>query len=414
MNATDDAGAAPRRFDVLVAGGGLAGFALALALKRSLHGRLSVAVCDPALAKPPRVTGRAYALAAGSRRMFETLGVWDAVSDTAEPIREMVITDSRTEDPIRPVFLSFAGEAEEGAPFAHMVEQDRLAGALRAAALAAGVVPFASPVRSYVAGPDDVVARCADGTVLHAALIAACDGAKSRLRDLAGISMIGWDYPQSGIVATIGHERPHEGRAEEHFMPSGPFAILPLAGNRSSIVWTERSDRVDMFLSMDADEMLFEIERRFGLKLGKITLLDKPSAHPLAFGVARRFAADRLALVGDAAHVIHPIAGQGLNYGLRDVAALAEAVVDAASLGLDVGSAEVLDVYQRARRADTITMGMVTDALNRLFSNDILPVRLVRDLGLGLVDRMSGLKKRFIREAAGSPSLPRLMRGEAL
>jgi len=402
-----------RRFDVVIAGGGITGFTLGLALKRALRGSLSVALCDPALGRPDRATGRAYAIAAGARRMYETLGVWDRVADAAEPIREMIVTDSRTDDPVRPIFLSFAGEAEE-APFAHMVEQDRLARVLRETALAEGVVPFAAPVRSWSAGSDLASVRLADGVRLDASLLAACDGAKSRLRDLAGIPLIGWSYDQSGIVATIAHERPHEGRAEEHFLPSGPFAILPLAGHRSSIVWTERSDRVEMLLSLHDDEILEEIEKRFGLHLGRISLVGRPTAHPLSLGVARRFVGDRFALVGDAAHVIHPIAGQGLNYGLRDVAALAEAVADAAGLGLDPGNAETLAAYERARRADTVAMGLVTDGLNRLFSNDLLPVRLLRDLGLGLVDRMPTLKKRFIREAAGDGALPRLMRGHAL
>jgi 2-octaprenyl-6-methoxyphenol hydroxylase len=400
-------------FDVVVAGGGIAGFTLALALKTALRGRLSVAICDPALGSPSRITRRAYAVAAGPRRMYETLGVWDAIAGTAEPIRDMVITDSRTTDPVRPIFLTFLGD-EAASPFAHMVETDHLTAAVSEAALAAGVVPFASSVRRRDVRPDGTVVRLADGTEISASLVAACDGARSRLRELAGIPMIGWSYDQSGIVATIGHERPHEGRAEEHFMPSGPFAVLPLSGDRSSIVWTERSDRVPLLLSLDADELLVEIEKRFGLHLGRLTLLDRPVAHPLAMKVARRFAADRLALVGDAAHVIHPIAGQGLNYGLRDVAALAEAVTDAAALGLDVGSFEILETYERARRPDTIRMAIVTDSLNRLFSNDILPVRLIRDLGLGIVDRLPSLKRRFIREAAGSEGLPRLMQGRQL
>ena len=401
------------RFDVIVAGGGIAGFTLALALKTALGGRLSIALCDPALASPPRMTRRAYAIAAAPQRMYETLGVWDSIAETAEPIRDMIITDSRTEDPVRPVFLTFLGD-EAASPFAHMVETDRLTAAVREAALAAGVVPFASPVRRRDADPDGSRVRLEDGTEISAALVAACDGAQSRLRDLAGIPMIGWSYGQSGIVATIGHERSHEGRAEEHFMPSGPFAILPLTGNRSSIVWTERTDRVPLLLSLDDDEILAEIEKRFGLHLGRLTLLDRPTAHPLSLKVARRFTADRMALVGDAAHVMHPIAGQGLNYGLRDVAALAEAIIDAAALGLDVGSAELLETYERARRPDTIGMAIVTDTLNRLFSNDLLPVRLIRDLGLGLVDRMPFLKRRFIREAAGSEGLPRLMQGRPL
>jgi 2-octaprenyl-6-methoxyphenol hydroxylase len=225
-------------------------------------------------------------------------------------------------------------------------------------------------------------------------------------------------------VATIAHERDHEGKAFEHFLPAGPFAILPLKpepqadgsiGHRSSIVWTERNENVPALLESHPEDLLVELERRFGLQLGKLTFETKPQAFPLSFGVARSFVAERLALLGDAAHVIHPIAGQGLNLGLHDAAALAEIVTDAMRLGMDPGAADVLDQYERARRTDITTMGMMTDGLNRLFSNDVLPVRLIRDLGLGLVDRMPGLKRFFIREAAGiRERQPRLLRGEGL
>jgi len=263
------------------------------------------------------------------------------------------------------------------------------------------------------------------GEVMPAALLVAADGARSRLREQAGIGWISWPYRQSGIVATIVHERDHEGRAVEHFLPSGPFAILPLKSeaqsdgsvkHRSSIVWTERSENVPALLESGADDLLAELERRFGLGLGRIAFETRPQAHPLAFGVARSFVAERLALLGDAAHLIHPIAGQGLNLGLHDAAALAEIVADAMRLGMDPGGPDVLAQYERARRADITAMGAMTDGLNRLFSNDFLPLRLIRDLGLGLVDRMPGLKRFFIREAAGlrDGSAPRLLRGEAL
>jgi 2-octaprenyl-6-methoxyphenol hydroxylase len=258
------------------------------------------------------------------------------------------------------------------------------------------------------------------GASLRGDLLVAADGARSRLREAARIGWVGWSYPQVGIVATIGHAKPHGGRAFEHFLPSGPFAILPLRdggplGHRSSIVWTERSDQADALLSGEIEEVRAEIERRFTLDLGAITLEHGPSRHPLAFGIARAFRAERLALLGDAAHVIHPIAGQGLNLGLADAAALAEAVTGALRLGLDPGSPDVLRTYERARRIDSFAMAAATDGLNRLFSNDALPLRLARDLGLGIVDRLPGLKRFFIGEAAASRgSRPRLMRGEAL
>lgn len=405
---------------IVIAGGGIAGLSLALALKQALGESFAVVLADPALAAPPRADNRAYAVAAGARAMLETLGVWEAVAATAQPMTEMIVSDSRTKDAVRPVFLTFDGEVEPGQPFAHMVENAALVGGLKAACEQAGVELRATGVRRFAAEDDGVEIVFSDGERVQAVLLVAADGARSKLREQAGIGWVGWPYGQSGIVATIGHERPHGGRAVEHFLPSGPFAMLPLAdggrlGHRSSIVWTERSENVPALLSLDSSDLLEEIETRFGLELGEIALESPVSAHPLGFGVARCFVDRRLALLGDAAHLIHPIAGQGLNLGLKDVAALAETIVDAARLGLDPGSLDVLEDYEKARRFDTVAMGAVTDGLNRLFSNDATPLRLARDLGLGIVDRLPGLKRFFIREAAGlAGTPPRLLRGEAL
>lgn len=408
------------RSRIAIAGGGIAGLALALGLKQALGGGFEILLADPALGAPPRGDSRAYAVAAAAQRMLEVLGVWDQVSATAQPMTEMAITDSRGADRIRPVFLSFDGEVEPGQPFAHMVESAALLAALLDACQKSGVIVRTEGVRRFEAGAAAVELVFSGGERLSANLLVAADGARSKLREQAGIGWVGWDYGQSGIVATLSHERPHHGRAVEHFLPSGPFAMLPLRdggrlGHRSSIVWSERAENVPALMSLDDQDMLVEIERRFGLELGEIALESRVQAYPLGFGVARSFVAERLALLGDAAHLIHPIAGQGLNLGLKDVAALAEAIVDAARLGLDPGSADVLAGYEKARRFDTVAMGAVTDGLNRLFSNDITPVRLVRDLGLGLVDRLPGLKRFFIREAAGlSGQTPRLLRGETL
>lgn len=405
---------------IVIAGGGIAGLSLALALKRALGAGFSIVVADPALGAAARPDNRAYAVAAAAQAMLQTLDIWDMIVATAQPITEMIVSDSRSGDVVRPVFLTFDGEVEPGQAFAHMVESAALVAALTEACREAGVVLRAEGVASFETSATGVTITFSAGDHLLARLLVAADGSRSRLREQAGIGWIGWDYGQSGLVATIGHERPHGGRAVEHFLPSGPFAILPLTdggrlGHRSSIVWTERAENLPALLSLDAVDMLAEIERRFGLELGDIVLESPVSSHPLGFGVARRFVGERLALLGDAAHLIHPIAGQGLNLGLRDVAALAETIVDAARLGLDPGTADVLESYERARRFDTVAMGAVTDGLNRLFSNDVTPVRLVRDLGLGLVDRLPGLKRFFIREAAGvSGAPPRLMKGEAL
>ena len=405
---------------IVIAGGGIAGLSLALALKQALGSGFSIVVADPALMKTSRPDNRAYAVAAAAQAMLGMLGVWDAIAATAQPMTEMIVSDSRSGDVVRPVFLTFDGEVESGQPFAHMVASAALIEALTDACHAAGVVLRAEGVTRFDSDDARVTIGFSGGEELAARLLVAADGARSKLREQAGIGWVGWDYGQSGLVATIGHERPHGGRAVEHFLPSGPFAILPLTdggrlGHRSSIVWTERAENLPALLSLDDQDMLAEIERRFGLELGEIALESPVSAHPLGFGVARRFVAGRLALLGDAAHLIHPIAGQGLNLGLKDVAALAEVIVDAARLGLDPGSIDVLEGYERARRFDTVAMGAVTDGLNRLFSNDATPLRLARDLGLGVVDRLPRLKRFFIREAAGvAGAPPRLMRGEAL
>jgi 2-octaprenyl-6-methoxyphenol hydroxylase len=420
MPAPDPDTKTPPAWRVLIAGGGIAGLSLALALRQALGDGIDVTVCDPALDRDPAGDRRAYAVAAGARRMLQALGVWGDIAERSQPILDMVVTDSRLGDPVRPVFLTFGGEFEPDEPFAHMIESGALVSALTQECRRLEVRLRPVGVRSFQAADGSITAHLGDGGSAGAALLVAADGGRSRLREEAGIAWVGWSYPQSGIVATVAHERDHEGRAVEHFLPSGPFAILPLPpggslGYRSSIVWTEANESVPHLLALPPDDAVAEVERRFGLQLGRIALDTRLQAFPLSFGIARRFAAERMALLGDAAHVIHPIAGQGLNLGLKDVAALAEAIVDAARLGLDPGAADVLDTYERARRFETVSMGVVTDGLNRLFSNDVLPVRLIRDLGLGLVDRMPMLKRFFIREAAGLAGAgPRLLRGEPL
>jgi 2-octaprenyl-6-methoxyphenol hydroxylase len=400
---------------IVVGGGAFAGLALALALREGLGADVAVIVADPALAARPSRDPRATAIVAACRRLFETLGVWGEIADEAQPILDMVITDSKLDDATRPVFLTFAGNVEPGEPFAHMVENRHLIDALTRHAEANGVDLRATAVSSYDTGADGVDVRLADGSLIEAALLIAADGARSKLRERAGIATHGWEYDQSGIVVTVAHERDHGGRAEEHFLPAGPFAILPLKGKRSSLVWTERRAEAARMVALNEEEFHGELERRFGLQLGEIKALDKPRAFPLSYFVARSFIAERLALVGDAAHVIHPIAGQGLNLGLKDVAALAEVVVDAARLGIDFGRADVLERYQRWRRFDTMAMGLATNSLNFLFSNRSTLLRTVRDIGLGLVDRTPPLKEMFIRQAAGlTGEVPRLLKGEAL
>jgi 2-octaprenyl-6-methoxyphenol hydroxylase len=420
-----------QRADVLIGGAGFAGLALGVALRQALGATFLITVVDPALAPlvksargEPRAVAaagaaagdrdlRASAIVAAARRLFEAIGAWQGID--AQPILDMKITDGRLSDVVRPTYLSFDGEIAPGEPFAHMVENSALIAALVAKAQAEGIALHPAAVADFSVAPDQLQAELSDGTEITARLLVAADGARSTIRQAAGIASHGWTYDQAAIVTTVAHERDHGGCAEEHFLPAGPFAILPLTGRRSSIVWTEQTQEAMRIVALPDDQFHRELERRFGLHLGEITVIGARRAHPLGLSMARAFIAERLALVGDAAHVIHPIAGQGLNMGLRDVAALAEVIVDAVRLGLDPGSLAVLERYQRWRRFDTLTMGMATDGLNRLFSNRSDALRLVRDVGLGLVDRLPVLKRFFIREAAGLVGeVPKLLRGEAL
>ena len=420
-----------KNVDVLIGGAGFAGLALAIALRQALGPSFAVSVADPALGRAS-ADARASAIVAAARRLFDTIGVWDTIADEAQPILDMVVTDSRLQDVVRPVFLTFDGDVEPGEPFAHMVENGPLLAALVEKAKQEGVELRGTRVEDFTSSPlpesgrsmrearrgtssQHIDVELADGGIMSARLLVGADGARSKIRERAGIVTRGWSYPQSSIVTTVAHERDHGGRAEEHFLPAGPFAILPLKGRRSSIVWTEEHKEAERIVALPDAEFHDELERRFGLHLGEIDVVGPRRAFPLGLTVARDFIAERVALVGDAAHVIHPIAGQGLNMGLKDVAALAETIVDAVRLGLDPGSAAALDRYQRWRRFDTMAMGVATDGLNRLFSNQSRVLRLVRDVGLGLVDRLPSLKQLFIREAAGLVGeVPKLLKGEML
>jgi 2-octaprenyl-6-methoxyphenol hydroxylase len=429
------AGAAPESYDTVIVGGGAVGLALACALGDALGPECRLAIVDPAAGSdtPPAPDARASALAAGSKRLLDALGVWAALAPHAQEVAAVDITDASLDDAFRPVLVSYDNTVEGGEggePATWIVENHRLRAALldglarRPAALRVG-----GAVAAWEAQGSRGVVTLADGRRLAAPLVVAADGRQSALRAAAGIGVVGWQYRQVGIVAILAHERPHRARAVQHFLPAGPFAILPLkahgaghgpdegshAGldNRSCITWTEEEARGRAIVALDDVGFLEEAERRFGYRLGRIALAGPRGAWPLQMHLARALVADRLALAGDAAHLVHPIAGQGLNLGLRDVAALTEVVADAARLGLDIGSAVVLERYARWRRADAAMSAAVFDGLNRLFSSDQPLLRTARDAGLRLVDRMPGLKQLLVAEAAGvTGEVPKLLRGE--
>ncbi|MBY5850032.1 ubiquinone biosynthesis hydroxylase [Rhizobium ruizarguesonis] len=402
--------------DMLVVGGGYVGLSAAVAVKQAAP-HLNVAVVEAAPENVWKNDTRASAIIAAAAKMLEAFGIWNEIEPEAQPITKMIVTDSKTSDPVRPVFLTFDGEVADGRPFAHMIPNVAMVAALRGACERLGIdIRHGLGATELKTHDTHVTVTLSDGGTLETKLLVACDGVRSKLRDLAGIRTVTWDYGQSGIVATVEHERPHDGCAEEHFLPAGPFAILPLKNNRSSLVWTERTPDANRLVA--ADDLIFEeeLERRFGHKLGALKVIGDKRAFPLGLTLARSFIAPRFALAGDAAHGIHPISGQGLNLGFKDVAALAETIVDADRVGLDIGSINILERYQTWRRFDTFRMGVTTDVLNRLFSNDATPIRIARDVGLGIVDRLPRLKSFFIGQAAGTTAKdnPRLLAGETI
>jgi 2-octaprenyl-6-methoxyphenol hydroxylase len=401
-------------WDVLIAGGGAIGPALACALADALGTGARIGLVDPAAPDAPAPPdARASAISAGSKRLLDVLGVWAAVAPHAEAVAAVDITDSSLDDLFRPVLVSYDNSVEGGAPATYIVENERLrAAVVDALARRPGIARIRGTVAAWQPAEQAVV-TLADGRTLRAPLAVAADGRTSLLREAAGIGVVGWQYRQVGIVTIVAHEKPHRSRAVQHFLPAGPFAILPLPGNRSCITWTEEESRGRAVLALDDAGFLEEAERRFGHRLGRIGLAGPRGAWPLAMHLARALVADRLALVGDAAHLVHPIAGQGLNLGLRDVAALTEVVADAARLGLDIGSGVTLARYERWRRTDAAMSAAAFDALNGLFSNDWVLLRTARDAGLRLVDRMPGLKQLLVAEAAGlTGDVPKLLRGE--
>lgn len=409
---------------LVVYGAGPAGAALVLALLRggvppqALRWLVEAGPLPGGSARkaPAGPDARFIALHTGSRHLLNQLGIWDEIAATAYPMMRIRITDTALSEPIRPDLLGFS-PPEAGEPLAWLVPLDRLAAAL---SQATGLRP--EPVRlvglENAAESVTVVALPAEGGVafrLPASLVMAADGARSRARMLAGIAQHGWPYDQTAIVATIRHSLDHEQEGLQHFLPAGPFALLPLDAGRSSVVWSETTKVAGRLLAEGPAALLAGIRSRAAGRRGEILALEAYTSHPLQMRLARRFFAGRVALAGDAAHVVHPLAGQGLNLGLADIAMLAEIVVDRLRLGLDPGAPDGLEAYQAARRPPVMAMAMTTEGLNRLFSRESEALRVVRDLGVGLVERWPGLKRRLLARAAGTDArAPRLMRDEAL
>ena len=349
------------RCDVVVAGAGTVGLAMACALADALGPEASISLVDRAeFGREPAVRDiRSWAISAGSKRLLDVLGVWPELSRHAQPVAAVDITDSSLNDAIRPILVSYDNRVEGDEPATYILESERLNAALLRAAQSRQNIALLGgcAIKSFAAGEHDCSIDLENGTTLRTPLLVAADGRASRLRELAGIKTVGWSYPQVGIVATVRHEKPHRGRAVQHFLPAGPFAILPLTGDRSCITWTEDATRGREIVALDDAGFLAEVQQRFGYRLGTVELAGPRASWPLDMHLARAFVANRFALIGDAAHGVHPIAGQGLNLGLRDVAALTEVVADTARLGLDVGSLAALERYERWRRLELDAVG---------------------------------------------------------
>jgi 2-octaprenyl-6-methoxyphenol hydroxylase len=406
-----------RHTDIIIAGGGLNGTALALALAQA---GLEVTLIDAlptARRADPAFDGRAYALALGSQRLLAALGLWEGLAAEVQPILEIRVSDGRAGEGAAPFAMHFDhAEIEEG-PMGYMVEDRFLRHALLDAIAAEPRIVHlpGETIVAQAAEPAEVGVTLAGGGRVTGRLLVGCDGRSSGTAARAGIGRTGWGYDQTALVCAIAHEKPHNGTAHQFFMPPGPLAILPLPGNRSSIVWTENPEAAKAIAALDDATYLSVLRPRFGDFLGAIRLEGARFSYPLGLTLANALVAARVALAGDAAHGIHPIAGQGLNLGLRDVAALAEVLVEARRRGEDVGAPGVLARYQRWRRFDTATTALAMDGFNRLFSNDNVILRGLRDLGMGAVGALPGLRRRFIREAAGlTGELPRLMQGRQI
>lgn len=403
-------------YDILIAGGGLNGPTLALALAGA---GMRVAVVDPHPADARAAEafdGRAYALAVASQRLLKALGLWGELADKCQPIHQVKASQGQPGEGAARFFLHFdSAEIEEG-PVGFMLEDRFLYRALLSAMDGqVAHMPGLSVTGQHV-GPAQVTADLSDGRQVTARLLIGADGRGSGVARRAGITRRGWDYGQTALVAAIDHDLPHEGIAHQYFMATGPLAILPLPGNRSSVVWSETDANASAIKVLPDAEFLQVLRPRFGDFLGEISLAGQRFSYPLSLSLAEAYAAPRVALVGDAAHGVHPVAGQGLNLGLRDVAALAQTLVEAARRGEDIGAEDVLERYQQWRRFDATSLALGMDAVNHLFASDNPLLSGLRGAGMGAVTALPELRRRFMRQAAGLSvdPMPRLLAGQVL
>lgn len=399
--------------DILIAGGGAVGLTLAIALKQ-FEPTFRIIIVDAApQKKKPSHDIRALSLASASICMLKQLQCWEQIEPHTQPIHSIIITDARVDDLIKSTFLTFEEDASSKDPFAFIIENEAFICTLKTRAQDLNI-PYIDDVRVIDFHQDNRYATVAlsNNDIWKTKLLVAADGARSKLRERAGLKVFSHPYKQTAITCTINHEHPHHGQAIQHFFPTGPFACLPLKGNRSAIVWSEHDQTALEYLKAPHIILKTEIEKRVGRKFGKLTWNGKYRTFPLTLSLAHHYIKPRFALVGDSAHTIHPLAGQGLNLGLRDCAALAEVIIETARLGLDIGSLSTLETYQRWRRFEIVRMALSNDLLNRLFSNDLFLFRMLRDIGLGIVNQMPQMKKYLIREASGlTKNAPRLLRG---
>jgi 2-octaprenyl-6-methoxyphenol hydroxylase len=403
------------KFDVLITGGSYAGMAFALGLAQALGPEIRIAIIDRSLGPAPASQdGRAFAIWAGAKAILETLGVWDAIAAEAEPMTSIEISDSALRDGMRPTRLTYDAHTADGRPAAYMVPAAALGSALFHSVKSEPGISWIGPseVEGLVIGEAAAEVSLSDGRRITAALCVAADGRNSKLREAAGIDTVGWAYDQTGIVTTVRFSEPHGGIAIQHFLPGGPFAILPLQDNRACITWSADSSEAARVMALDDDGFLAELDKRIAGRFGSVELAGPRQSWRLDVKLPRQLIARRFALIGDAAHGVHPVAGQGVNLALRDAAALTEVLADAARLGLDLGDGAHLERYQHWRRFDSTMSATLYDGLNRLFGVDNTVLRAGRGAALGVLDRVPMMKRVIVEEAAGlTGDLPKLARG---